>query len=100
MKISSIWEFRSVAIRIMMGLVLAAMVGSINVLPALGDDHGRNGKQDNVRAEHRGRANDRDAHDRRDYRHYGYREGYYSPPPVIYEPPPQPGIGIFLPFHR
>jgi len=86
----------------MMGLVFAAMIGSINVLPALGDDHEREGRHDNGRYEHRGRGHDRDRYenDRRDYRHYGYREGYYSPPPVIYAPPPQPGIGIFFPIHR
>ena len=102
MKISSIWKFRSVAGKLMMGLVLTAMVGGIDVVPALGDDHDRRGRHDNGRYEHRGHGHDRDwyDHDRRYYRPYGYREGYYAPPPVIYAPPPQPGIGIFLPFGR
>jgi len=26
----------------------------------------------------------------------GYRERFYAPPPVIYAPPPSPGIGIFI----
>ena len=91
MKRSSICKFRSVACKLMMGLVFAAMVGSINVLPAIGDDHKRVEKHDNGRS----RGHDRDTHDRRDY-----GERVYATPPVIYEPPPQPGIGVFLPFHR
>ncbi len=44
MKISSTWNFRSIAGKIMMGLVLAAMIGSMDVAPALArDGH----KQDN-----------------------------------------------------
>jgi hypothetical protein len=99
MKISSIWKFRSVAGKIMMGLVLAAMVGSVDVVPALGDDHERNGKHDNSRYEHQRRGLDRARYDhsRRDY---GYGERVYAPPPVIYAPPSPPGINIFLPFHR
>jgi len=113
MKISSIWKLRSIAGKITMGLALAAMIGSIDVVPALGYDHDREGRHgryehrgrwhDHYRYEHRGRWHDhyRYEHNRRYYRpYYGYREGYYSPPPVIYAPPPQPGIGIFFPIHR
>ena len=102
MKRSSVWKFRSVAGKLMMGLVFATMVGSLDVLPALGDDHEREGKHDNSRYEHRGRGHDRDRyeHNRRDYRSYGYGERVYAPPPVVYAPPPPPGIGIFLPFRR
>ena len=98
MKRSSIWKFRSVAGKIIMGLIFAALVGSINVVPALGDDHGRNGRYDNRRYEHRGRGHDRDRyeHSRRYYGPYGYRERFYAPPPVIYAPSPPPGIGIFI----
>ena len=61
MKTSSTWNFRSIVGKIMMGLVLAAMIGSIDVAPALGkDDHKRMGKHDNGRYEHRGRGYDRD----------------------------------------
>ena len=74
----------------MIGLVLTAMVGSIDVLPALGDDHKRVEKHDKGRYEHRGHGYD---HDRRDYQPYGY-----APPPVSYAPAPQPGISIFLPI--
>ena len=75
--------------KIMMGLVLAAMIGSIDVAPAIG----KNDKRDNGRYEHRGRGYDRDRYQgRHDYRPYGY-----APPPVIYAPPPPPGIGIFFP---
>ena len=59
MKTSSTWNFRSIVGKIMMGLVLAAMIGSIDVAPALGkDDHKRGGRHDNGRYEHRGRGYD------------------------------------------
>ncbi len=98
MKTPSTWNFRSIVGKIMVGLVLAAMIGSIDVVPALGEDnHNRVEKKDNRRTEHSGRGNDRDRHvrDRRDYQPYGY-----TPPPVIYVPDPQPGISIFLPINR
>jgi hypothetical protein len=98
MKTSSTWNFRSIAGRIMMGLVLAAMIGSIDVAPALGknkDDHKRMGKHDSGRYDHRGRGYDRN---HRYYGQYGHRgRAYYPPPPVVYAPPPPPGIGIFFP---
>jgi len=92
----------------MIGLVLAAMVGGINVAPSFGDD-GRYGRGD--RYEHRGRGHDRGVryyHDdrgrryhhvrgRRVYQPYVYTERVYVEPPVYYEPPPPPGISIFLP---
>jgi hypothetical protein len=98
MKTSRKWSFRSIAGKVMLGLVLAAMIGSIGVAPALGkDNHKRMGKHDKGRYEHRGRGYEH----RRDYRpygHYGHRERvYYPPPPVVYAPPPPPGIGIFFP---
>ncbi len=90
MKTSSSWNFRSIVGKIMMGLVLAAMIGSIDVVPALGkDDHKRMGKHDSGRYEHRGRGYDRDR--------YVQRRRVYVPPRVIYAPPPPPGISIFLP---
>ncbi|MEN6318198.1 MAG: hypothetical protein ABFD82_05535 [Syntrophaceae bacterium] len=98
MKTSSTWNFRSIAGMIIMGLVLAAMVGSIDVGPALAKnkgDHKSMGRHDNGRYDHRGRGYD---HNRRYYGHYGHRErDYYPPPPVVYAPPPPPGIGIFFP---
>jgi len=100
MKTSSIWNFRSIVVKIMMGLVLAAMIGGMDAVPALGeDDHKRMEKHDNGRNEHKGSGSDRDryAHRGRDYRPHGYGEPVYAPPPVIYAPPPEPGITIFLP---
>jgi hypothetical protein len=91
MKTSSTWNFRSIVGKIMMGLVLAAMIGSLGVAPALGKDNDkRRGKQDNRRYEQR---------DGRPYGyHYGYRERvYYPSPPVVYAPPRPPGISIFFP---
>ena len=113
MKTSSTWNFRSIAGTIIMGLVLAAMIGSIDVAPALSDDgHKRTGKHDNGRYENRGRGDhDRYVHGRRVYRRPGYRRRVYVsppviyaplPPPVIFAPPPPPGISIFFPpffFH-
>jgi hypothetical protein len=93
----------------MMGLVLATIIGSMEVTPALArDDHDRGGRHDDGRYgrghddgryEHRGRGHDRDRYvrGRRVYRPDGYSERVYAPPPVYYEPPPAPGISIFLP---
>jgi hypothetical protein len=99
MKISSTWNFRSIVGKIMLGLVLVSMIGSIDVLPALGRDNDNRGRYEN-----RGRGYDHRYEGRRDYRpyryygHSGYRErAYYPPPPVVYEPPPPPGISIFFP---
>jgi hypothetical protein len=111
MKTSNTWNFRSIVGKIMMGLVLTAMVGSIDVVPALSkDDYRRTGKHDNGRYDQRGRGydNDRYVHGRRVYRHrrHGYRGRVYVsppaiyvplPPPVIFAPPPPPGISIFFP---
>ena len=77
----------------MMGLVVAAMIGSIDVSPALG----KKDKHDNRRYEHRGRGYDRDHYVRGRRAPYGYRERVYIPPPAIYAPPPQPGISIWFP---
>ena len=92
MKTSSIWDFRPVVGKIMMGLVLAAMIGSIDVGMAFAkDEPKRMERNDKGRHEQRGR-------DYRPYGEYGHRERVYYPPPrVIYAPPPPPGIGIFFP---
>ena len=91
MKTSSTWNLRSIVGKIMLGLVLASMIGSIDVLPALGRDN-----------DYRGRGYYHHGYyDHRYYRPYGYyghRERvYYPPPPVVWAPPPPPGITIFAP---
>jgi hypothetical protein len=94
------WNFRSLLGKVMMGLVLAAMIGSVDVVPAIGDDNQNRGRRpDNSRYENRGREHGRGRHvqGRRVYRPYGYRERVYVPPPMIVAPPPPPGIGIFFP---
>ena len=97
MKTSSRWKLRSIGDKILMGLVLASIIGSINVVPARADDdHGRGGRNDNGRYEKKGHEHDRGRHER-DRRGYDYRERVYVQPPVIYAPPPPPGIDIFLP---
>ena len=95
---TSTWKFRSLAGKVTIGLVLAAMIGSIDVAPALG----KNDKHDNGRYEQRGRGHDRGHYvyerGRRVYRpYYGYQEPVYVAPPVIYAPPPAPGISIWFP---
>jgi hypothetical protein len=99
MKTSHTWNFKPIVGKMMMGLVLAAMIGSINVAPALAkDNHKDMGKHDNGRYEHRGPGYDRDGYHGKRYNHPpGYRGRAYGPPPVVYAPPPPPGIGIFFP---
>jgi len=100
MKKSSSWNFRSTVGRIMMGLVLAAMIGSIDVSPAFAKNDKNNGKHDNGRYQQRGpgyQHNRTVYRTRTVYQPYGYRERVYAPPPVYYAPPPPFGIGIFIP---
>jgi hypothetical protein len=82
----------------MMGFVLAALTCSIDADTATAKDHDRGDNHDNGRYENRGRGYERDRHVRRRrvYRE-SYRERRYEAPPVIFAPPPPPGIGIFLP---
>jgi hypothetical protein len=88
MKTSRTWDFRSIVGKIMMGLVLAAVIGSIGVAPAFARDDRRH---DNRRYE-QNRGYERDRHY---YHPYGYREPVYSP---IYAPAPAPGISLFFPL--
>jgi len=107
MKISSIWNYRFFVCKIMMALVLAVAVGSMDVAPALGKDHQKNksyqkskrnhnrGHYDNRRS---GTGHYRYVNGRRVYyQSYSYRERVYVRPEVVYEPPPPPGISIFFP---
>jgi len=101
MKTLSRWNFRSIVGKVMLGFVVSTMIGSINIPSSFGDnDHNRGKKYNNGRHQG-GRGYDnrnRYVHDnRRAYRSYGNRDRVYVPPPVYYEPPPQPGIGIFFP---
>lgn len=115
MNTSRQWNFKSITGRIMVGLVLALMIGAIYATPALArNDHKSQGKHDN-RYENRGQGhynyNDRYGkrgyyykHGKRVYRprhYYGQRERVYypPPPPVVYAPPPPPppGLSIFFP---
>ena len=107
MKTSSRWSLRSIAGKVLFGLALTAMIGSINVVPSYADNDRNRGRQyDNRRNDHRAAGYDRNRHgghgrwhDRRGYRYYedGYRHRIYAPPPVFYAPPPEPGIRIFFP---
>lgn len=112
MKTSRKWDFRSIVGKLVMGFILALMIGSINVVPALSDDgYGRRENNDNDRYEQKGRGDgryERDRHRNDRVRYERQRRGYerpiyerrrrgYEPPPVIYVPPPAPGIRIFFP---
>jgi uncharacterized membrane protein len=104
MKTSAASNYRSIAVKIVMGLVLAAALGASDVTPAsAGEGHGHGGGHyDNRRIEHRGYGHDRGYRrgyyrGRPGYRPYGYVEPVYVAPPVYYAPPPEPGVSIFLP---
>jgi len=101
MKASQLWNFRPLVGRVMLGLVLAAMVGSMNAAPARSDDRSGIERHDNGRSEHRGRGYDNgryNNHGKRYYRQPVYRERVYvAPPPVVYAPPEPAGISFFFP---
>jgi uncharacterized membrane protein len=113
MKTSSNRNYGIIIGRIMMALVLAIMIGSMDVSPAFaknnkgGHDKGGHykGGHDNGRKYHHGKGG---YYHNPAYWPYGYSYGYrgsvyasppviYAPPPVIYAPPPPPGISIFFP---
>jgi hypothetical protein len=96
MKTSRKWNFKPIAGKIMVGLMLITLIGGITVEPALArNNHKSYNKHDNGR--HRGHYKQaRPVY--RPYGYYGHRERvYYPPPPVVFVPPPPPGIGIFFP---
>jgi hypothetical protein len=108
MKISTIWNYRSLLGKIMIGLVLALMVSNIDAVPALGNGgFGYRGYHNHGRYEHRWNGYNHNPYMYGKhyygpyYRNYGYYYGppsvFYTPPPVLYTPPPPPGIGFFLP---
>jgi hypothetical protein len=102
MKTPSTWNIRPIVGKVMMGLVLALMAGSINVVSSFGKDgHDRGGRgNDRDRYEQKGRGYARGHYkqDRRYYQQPVYRERVYvAPPPVIYAPPEPPGFSLFLP---
>jgi hypothetical protein len=96
--------FRCLSGKIVMALVLATLIGSLDVRPAMaGHDDERW-----ERGEHR--DEDRDEYRRHDRGHRHRPRGYryvepvyiapqpvYVAPPVYYAPRPEPGISIFLP---
>jgi hypothetical protein len=106
MKTAKKWGFGSIMGKLVIGFVLALMIGGINVVPAFSEEYTGN---DNVRYERRERGQtryERDRHRNARYeqeRRMHQRERYerrrrnYEPPPVIFVPPPPPGIRIFFP---
>lgn len=103
MKVSPTWNFRYIGVSLTMGLVVAALVGGIQTVPAFADrdGHGERGERhgDGVRYEQRGRDHDRGRYmrGRRDNRGYVVRERVYAPPAVFIAPPEPPGVSIFFP---
>jgi hypothetical protein len=100
MKTEGSWNIRSIMGKVMAVLVLATMLGAVDVLPAHSRENDRRiERRDNDRNENRGREYNRGRYNngRRNYRAPVYRERVYVAPPVIYAPPRPPGLNIFLP---
>jgi hypothetical protein len=100
MKTAIVGSYGFNAGKILMVFALAAMLGSIGVVPAIGDDdHKNKGKHDNGRYKQKGHGYDRDRYVQGGsvHRTTVYTERIYVPPPVVYAPPPPPGISIFFP---
>ncbi len=110
MKTSSLWSYKTMVGKITMGVVLAAMIGSVDVAPTLGKEDGHNnpserGYERHMQERHRGRGYERHMQERPVYPYGDRRRRYGSPPvayatlppPVIYAPLPPPGISIFFP---
>ena len=76
------------------GLVLAVMIGGLGVAPAIGGDEHNN---------KHGNKHKKGHYEQSGHNHYVQgrqvyvRERVYIPPPIVYAPPPQPGISIFFP---
>jgi hypothetical protein len=93
---------RSIVGKIALALTVAAVLGGLAAGPALSKDKDRR-----ERPPERGRRVIHPAP--RSYQPYGYSQPYgyaqpYSyyqaPPPVVYVPPPSPGISLFFGFPR
>jgi hypothetical protein len=110
MKIPGMLNNRIIIGRILKGLVLTIIISSMYLAPALAfDGYDRWGGHGREYYEHRERGYECDRRHYRNpyvygrpvYRPYGYSNGYigrvYTPPPVVYAPPPPLGIGIFFP---
>ena len=83
MRISSIWKVKSMGIRIMVGLVFAALIGSIYVTQALAKDDKHYGKKDNQsRYDDKGNKNNEGSYNNKghkdDQRHYDNRNRRYG----------------------
>ena len=108
MKVSDTGNLKPLVGKIMAGLALVALLGSVDAAPASAGEHGdRGGHRDDRgygnRGHDRGHGYNRGHGGRGYYRGgrwypaYGYVEPVYVAPPVYYAPPPAPGVSIFLP---
>ena len=91
---------RSYVGRSSMGLLLAVMIGSIGVEPAISkDNHNGKGKHDSGHYEKKGHGHDRAQHEHSGSVHQTtvYHDRFYVPQPIVLVPPPPPGISIFFP---
>ncbi|MEI6208149.1 MAG: hypothetical protein WCP20_15320 [Desulfuromonadales bacterium] len=98
MKTSRTWNIGNMAGKMMIGLLLAAVIGALDAVPAVAKDKDNQKhmeRHDNGRSVHRGPGYDHKG--RRVYRSYGHNERYYDPPRAVYVPPPPPGISVFFP---
>jgi hypothetical protein len=86
-------RIRTMAGRIIIGLVLSSLVGGLGALPAYARDFRPSPDRDRIERHH-----DRDSYyHRRDDRHYVPRRHVYAKPAVIIDLPAPPGFHIFLP---
>ncbi len=108
---------RSTVGTIVMALTFASVIGTISLVPALGQENNRRqGYQDGNRQqrlgyEERGWQQRRwqqrqwQARQRQDeggwrvYQSHRYPVPLYVPPPVVYAPYRSPGVSLFFPFH-
>ncbi len=91
---------RSIANKVLIGLIFASLIGFLSPSTAFADrDKGhRRGHQG-----YYGKHNSRGKHNNnRGYRsgyNYNYAQPVYVPPPVYYAPQQSPGINLFLPLN-
>ena len=114
MSTSNTWakHLRSTVGKIVMAFVFTSVISGIFLVPAFGQGYERRQRPQRQGPQERGwharerqdarrwRAREwRDARGRRAYRPYVYSAPLYVPPPVVYAPPPSPGISLFFPLH-
>ena len=92
---------RSIVGKIVLALTVVAMMVGLSMGPARSEENERRDKQqerDQHARQSYQRAHQPAPHARQSYQRAHQSYGYYAPPPVIYVPPPSPGISLFFGF--